>query len=421
MRIPLRITALLLLFVVHVQSAAAQTRGINAPEQRDKPYVVLVSFDGFRHDYLGRPGLKNFKRLMAEGSTAYALIPSFPTKTFPTHITIATGKSAGSHGIVANRFFDPQRNARYKSSPPEVLDGSWYNGEAIWATAEKQGMVAATYFWPGSEAVIDGARASHYFNFDAKVKPETQVAKVGEWLKLPATRRPHMIALYFANVDEAGHRHGPESAQVDSVLLEADRVLGLLLHQIDALPFRDRINLIVTSDHGIMATRGWHFVEDYTALEPGEVIDQGPVVYVYPKNEARTVELLRALQRMPNVRAYLREDTPRPLALRNNPRAGRIVVIAEPGWQIGSRALPADRNPASHGWDPGTPEMMGIFIVRGPNIPRGRMIPPFASVHVYPFMTRLLGLVPSPGIDGRVEVLERALLTPDSAHTPIRR
>jgi len=130
--------AVLLLFLLIAGDAVAQTRGINAPEHADKPYVVLVSFDGFRHDYLGRPELKNFARLMQEGTTAQALIPGFPTKTFPTHITMVTGMSPGHHGIVANRFFDPERNARYKSSPPEVQDGSWYRGEAIWATAKSR-------------------------------------------------------------------------------------------------------------------------------------------------------------------------------------------------------------------------------------------------------------------------------------------
>lgn len=230
-----------------------------------------------------------------------------------------------------------------------------------------------------------------------------------------------MIALYFAQVDEAGHRYGPESPQLGSALVKADRVLGSLLEQLDALPVRERIHLIVASDHGLMQSKGWHFIEDYIELQPGEVIDQGPVVFVYPKSEERTRQLLLALQRIPNARAWLREESPMRLGLRENPRAGSIVVIAEPGWQIGTRSLPLDRNPASHGWDPAVPEMMGIFIMRGPGIPHGQMIPPFASVHIYPFIAKLLGLQPNSAIDGRVEILDRALLEVESARAVVPR
>src|ERR1041385_7581027 len=83
-----------------------------AAGQRDqfadlKPTVILVSFDGFRWDYPTKMPTPNLNRLMARGVHARNMIPSFPSKTFPNHYTIATSLYPGHHGIVANNIYDP--------------------------------------------------------------------------------------------------------------------------------------------------------------------------------------------------------------------------------------------------------------------------------------------------------------------------
>lgn len=56
-----------------------------------------------------------FDRMAREGVKA-TMIPSFPSKTFPNHYTIATGLVPDHHGIVANTFWEPQRQELYKMS-----------------------------------------------------------------------------------------------------------------------------------------------------------------------------------------------------------------------------------------------------------------------------------------------------------------
>jgi predicted AlkP superfamily pyrophosphatase or phosphodiesterase len=132
-------------------SGAAGSGGINRPEQRDKPHLILISFDGFRPDYLDRFDLPNFKRLGERGVRAEAMIPVFPSLTFPNHYSLVTGLYPEHHGIIENTFHDPDRNQTYSiRDQSTVTDGTWYRGEPIWVTAETQGMVAACYFWPGS-------------------------------------------------------------------------------------------------------------------------------------------------------------------------------------------------------------------------------------------------------------------------------
>ena len=133
--------------------------------------------------------------------------PVFPSTTFPNHYSLVTGLHPGHHGIVENGFFDPARNAAYSfRNEATVTDGSWYGGEPIWVTAERQGMVAACFFWPGSEAAVKGIRPTFWNKYDGTIPNAKRVATVLDWLRLPAERRPHVITLYFSDVDSISHR-----------------------------------------------------------------------------------------------------------------------------------------------------------------------------------------------------------------------
>src|SRR5690242_15003312 len=104
-----------------------------------QPTVLLISIDGFRYDYLQRYQPANLNSLAARGVRAKWLIPSFPSKTFPNHYTIATGLYPERHGIVENNIYDAGFNGVFTlSDRREVENGRWWLGEPIWVTAEKQ-------------------------------------------------------------------------------------------------------------------------------------------------------------------------------------------------------------------------------------------------------------------------------------------
>jgi predicted AlkP superfamily pyrophosphatase or phosphodiesterase len=54
----------------------------------DNPLLLLISFDGFRWDYLNTYNLTNFNRLKSMGSHADYIYNAFATITFPNHWTI---------------------------------------------------------------------------------------------------------------------------------------------------------------------------------------------------------------------------------------------------------------------------------------------------------------------------------------------
>src|ERR1051325_1190596 len=129
----------------------------NSPEQQDKPYVILISADGFRYDYAEKYKAEHLLALANEGVKASSMVPSFPSVTFPNHYTIVTGLYPSHHGLIDNYFYDRKRNDSYSMrNPKTVQDGTWYGGIPLWVLAEQQQMLSASFYWVGSEADIKG-------------------------------------------------------------------------------------------------------------------------------------------------------------------------------------------------------------------------------------------------------------------------
>jgi predicted AlkP superfamily pyrophosphatase or phosphodiesterase len=383
--------------------------GINRAEHQQKPSLLVVSFDGFRADYLDRFDLPNFRRVIARGTRARGMHPVFPTITFPNHYSLVTGLYPEHHGIVENSFFDPVRNAAFSfRNPLTVTDGSWYGGEPIWVTAERQGMVSACFFWPGSDADVKGIRPTYWNRYDGSVPNERRIDTVLGWLRLPADRRPHVITLYFSDVDSASHKGALAGSDVAASVKTVDAALGMLLDGLERLEDRDRVLLMLTSDHGMADTARVRIVQlgdliDTTGVRAGF---SGAVTALHLLPEAGPPAAVRDRlnAKLQHGRAYLREEVPGRHHFRATPRAGDVVVIMDEGWLMATSSMNRgliQREWGEHGWDPDLPSMKAIFLLAGPGIPAGLTIPEVENIDVYPLMTELLGLTPASGLDGR--------------------
>lgn len=409
---------LLCVFIAATAVAPLLGASVNRPEHRQKPYVVLVSFDGLGAQLLDRAEAPNFSRVMRQGVRAESLIPAFPSATFPNHYTIATGLYPENHGIVQMEFFDPERGKSYSYLDQEnVGDGTWYRGEPIWVTAEKQGMAAATCFWPGSEAEIQGVRPSHWKKYTDRLSNEERVQTVLEWLRQPEQTRPHLLTLYFGDVDGVGHRKGPESPEIQQALQRVDQSLGHLLDGIESLPVRDRVYLVLVSDHG-MATVSKEQLESIDRLIDVQGLERrgagNQMSFWVKEGPLRARQIRDGINaQIQHGRAYLREEIPRRLHHSADPRIGDVVILMEEPWRIlpprgGTRDMTVLGG--WHGWDPASKAMRGIFLVMGPGIRQGATIPAFENIHIYPLLVELLSLTPARGIDGKPGFLSRQIL-----------
>jgi predicted AlkP superfamily pyrophosphatase or phosphodiesterase len=385
----------------------------NTAKQQAKHYVVLVSLDGFRFDYATKYGAKNLLAMAARGASAPdGMIPSFPSVTFPNHYTIVTGLYPDHHGIVGNTFYDPARKETYALTDPKTTgDGSWYAGTPLWVLAEQQGMRAACFYWPSSNADIQGKRPSYYLNvYDEKFPGEKRVDQVLAWLQLPPEKRPHFITLYFEDTDEAGHTYGPDAPETAEAARHLDEMIGKLSQGIAAS--RLPVDLVVVADHGMETLQGnWVILDKWADLSQFETFGGR----LYPKSEADAEKAYQSLLGKSNMfKIYRRAQVPAYLHFNSNPREGDPVVVPtgpysivahDPNAKGGTRMPPR----GGHGYDPRQmPSMQAIFFAAGPDIRPGVTVASFENVDVYPFIARILGLQTGP-IDGKVGTLQGIL------------
>jgi predicted AlkP superfamily pyrophosphatase or phosphodiesterase len=386
-----------------------------APPQADpgRATVVLVSLDGFRWDYLDRGLTPNLSRLAREGVHAEAMVPVFPTKTFPNHYSIVTGRYPAKHGILGNLFTAPDVGGRFSLSNREaVRDGRYFLAEPIWVTAEKQGQLTAPMFWPGSEAPIDGVLPTYPVPFDGALPDTLRVRRLLEWLDLPAGRRPTFLTLYTSAVDNAGHDHGPGAEQTRRAIAQVDSLIGFLLAGLARRGTAHGVNLVIVSDHGMASTGPDRvlWLDDYVSGDALRVDETSALLTAWPA-EGLEDSVYRALERAPHLTVYRKAQLPARFHLEGSPRVAPIVAIADEGWTIAQRT-PADPSPTvlrgNHGYDDSLSSMRAIFIAHGPAFRRGVTVPPFRNIHVYPLLAEVLDLDPAP-TDGSLDSV-RAML-----------
>jgi alkaline phosphatase D len=392
--------------VLHVE------HGANSETARKAHYVVLVSLDGFRWDYAKRDGATHLLAIGKEGVWApEGMLPSFPSLTFPNHYTIVTGLYPEHHGLVANSFYDPAKQAHYAISDAKaVTDGSWYSGVPLWSLAESEGMRTACLFWPGSEAEIAGYRPTYFLRYDDKIGEDERVAQVLEWLKLPEAERPHFITLYFSEPDHEGHEFGPDAPETRAAVHKVDAMVGKLKKGLDAsgLP----VDLVVVSDHGMAKVDGgWITLDQFADLSGFETAG----MLLYGKTEADRQRVYDQLKKASSqFKVYRRKNVPGDLHYSKNEREGDPVVIATGPYAIralGPAAGKPDKmpNPGAHGYDPAVmQEMKASFFAEGPDLVTGKTVLPFENVNLYPWLAHMLGLH-APKTDGSLNVLAGTL------------
>jgi predicted AlkP superfamily pyrophosphatase or phosphodiesterase len=386
----------------------------NSAGQQKKPYVILISVDGMRYDYMDKYKADHLLALSKGGVRAESMIPSFPSVTFPNHYTLVTGLYPSHHGLSQNDFYSPDKGKVYSMNKKEMIsDSSWYGGTPLWVLAEQQKMLTASYFWVASEAAIKGVRLSYYYKYNSKTPIDSRIQTVVNWLKLPAEKRPHLITFYFPEVDHEGHTYGPESEEVNKSVQFIDESVYKLTQAVKATGLD--VNFILVSDHGMTKVDREHPIAmpvvDTTKFK---VSGDGILVEWYAKNKADVEPAYQKLKREAiGYDVYLKKDMPAKLHYstaddRFN-TIGDILLI--PVWpkvfQYSNRKI----NIGWHGFDPYlVKDMHATFIAWGPAFNKNLKIPAFPNVDVFPVVSRILGLSYTDKIDGTNAVANQILV-----------
>ncbi len=222
----------------------------NSAAQINKPYVILISADGFRADFNELYDAKNLNALAKTGVHAKFMTPSYPSVTFPNHYSIVTGLYPAHHGLVDNSYIDVPTGAMYSMGNKKmVAEGKWYGGTPIWVLAEQQKMISASFYWVASEADIQGIKPTYHYVYNEKIDIATRIKAIKNWLSLPEAQRPHLITFYFPQVDHDAHEYGPNDPHVGNAVQFVDSSINALQKELASLSLP--INYIFVSDHGM--------------------------------------------------------------------------------------------------------------------------------------------------------------------------
>jgi predicted AlkP superfamily pyrophosphatase or phosphodiesterase len=362
-----------------------------------EPVVILLSWDGVRYDYLKRGDFPALARIQREGAQAEKLVTVFPSLTFPSHVSLATGANVEHHGIVANSFRDRVRGKFQYDN-----DASWLEAEPIWVSAERQGVRSAVFFWVGSETDWHGVGATYRKSpFDSHISESTKVEQILAWLDLPAERRPRLVLSWWHGADSVGHRDGPDSPKIAAALLEQDRALAALLAGLDARGAWPDTTLIIVSDHG-MAPVSEPVDLSATLRAKGieaELIPSNAIAHIWLADPSRRQAAFAALRALPGVTVWAGDAVPESLHYAFPGRMGDLVAVTTPPrffvasdtlQSVTMRARGVDQG--AHGYDPALPEMGGLFLAVGRGVAKGARLPPVHAIDVAPSIARLLGI-----------------------------
>jgi predicted AlkP superfamily pyrophosphatase or phosphodiesterase len=386
----------------------------NSAQQQQKPYVILISADGFRWDLADKYHARHLQQLRSNGVAAKSMMPSYPSLTFPNHYSIATGLYPAHHGLVDNTFYDKVKNETYRIGYRKAVeDSSYYGGTPLWVLAEQQQMLSASFYWVGSETAVQGVRPTYYYRFNDSIDIDSRIQAVKNWLTLPEDKRPHLITFYLPQVDHAEHMYGPDSKQTEEEVHFIDEAVAKMVRTTDSLHLP--VNYIFLADHGMLAADTVHLIPFPAAIDTTKfrVPDGDVLVHLYAYDQKDVQPTYEALKKQAvDYDVYLAAEVPARWHYSASDdrfnRIGDIILVPHAprsfSFKKGRRQLAG-----KHGFDNALPDMHATFYAWGPAFKQHLQIATFENVNVYPLIAHILGLTITGNIDGSLNVLKPVL------------
>ena len=363
--------------------------------------TILISCDGFRWDYplfYDTP----FLDAMAEKGVSGEMVPSFPSKTFPNHYTLATGLRPEHHGIIANTFINRKTGEHYSLSNPKTkYDPQYYKGEPLWLTAQRQGKKAAVFYWPGSDVPVQGKYPNVWHHYEEK--PHMTFAQRTDSIMAYLTKAdaPDLIMAYFEEPDAHGHSDGPQSRQVKHAVEQMDSILGSIWNRIEKAGKQNDVNLVVVSDHGMTWFTPSRQIRpsQYLKKEWYDLLDGSLPTNVYAPKAWQQDSIVNALKDVAHLRVWKKSEIPVYLHYQDDANIGDVLVVPDEGFYFTDDSC---YNGGVHGYDPAYSDMHALFRAWGKGIKANVNLGQFSNTAIYPFVCQLLGIKPAKN-DGEEE------------------
>ncbi len=209
--------------------------GTPANAARAPKYILFLTADGFRTDYIEWYHPTNLEKLIAEGVRVTHARPIFPTVTTPNMTSLVTGSYPRTTGVACN--------SEYLKEEDRIIQSPRDNqAETIAETLHKAGWkTGAVNHFMLEHRGVDFYETAGYDNAE-----KTTDAILGQ-----LDKQARFIGAIYGAADHAGHQAGPRSEQVKEAVLSIDKAVGRLLSELKLKGIYEQTLITFNADHGM--------------------------------------------------------------------------------------------------------------------------------------------------------------------------
>jgi predicted AlkP superfamily pyrophosphatase or phosphodiesterase len=405
-------------------------------------HLIIISIDGLRPEFYLEEKFPapQLRALRAAGSHARSAESVFPTVTYPSHASIATGVRPLRHGVAFNVLFEPTGTR-----------GRWFEEASdlrappIWEWARAAGLTTAAVSWPSTL----GARIDYVLpERDYYVRPEPlpllqAAATPGLFERVSVTPdpamfknvvlwdaflaataagivrefKPNLLLLHLVQVDYFQHQGGREAPELEPALGRVDGHVGALMRVVREAGIADHTAVIVTGDHGFQDVSRTAFPNEILSRAglrgcpaPGD--DWRATVHIAGSSAAVFVRSAQDATALEEATGALQREAARRYSIVTRPQLdelgampGAVLALeARPGWTLSGSCgsgITGRASGGTHGYLPSRPGMATGFIIAGAGVRAGETLERVRLIDIAPTGARILGLS-SPEVEGRV-------------------
>jgi predicted AlkP superfamily pyrophosphatase or phosphodiesterase len=404
-------------------------------------HVVLITLDGSRPDFYLDSSWHavNLRLLLKEGTYAKGVNSVFPTMTYPSHTTIATGVWPVKHGVYNNSVFEPNG-----STGKIYWQDSSIKAPTLWSAARKKGLKTAAIFWPVSanapvmynfpdvgsagekERIAFSRPAGLLQDFKNKVFHDTSRIDYGQDTNTARMAsyiikkdKPNLMMVHFFGCDHFEHEEGRDGPKVRKAVTIADRGVGIIINSLKEAGIWNETVLIVTGDHGfnnvttnvnpnIWLVKAGLITDVKKGDWKAQFFSVGGSTYLYLKDrkDKKTLgSVMKILSDLPDNEKKLFRiiDRQKLNSVGGNPEV-EFALSAMNGASFGNSLTGEAVKPGkggAHGSFPDSREIQTGFIARGPGIRKGGVIAEMSLRDIAPTIAKLLRF-PFPSADGKI-------------------
>ncbi|MEW6320358.1 MAG: ectonucleotide pyrophosphatase/phosphodiesterase [Acidobacteriota bacterium] len=420
-------------------------------QARAADHVIVISIDGFRPAMYRLPEAEGLSvptlvALRDAGSFADGVEVSYPSLTYPSHTSLATGARPARHGIVSNTLFDPANG-----SSAWYFENTFMRVPALWDLAKRAGLTTAGASWPVTVGATmdvlfpESNQAPRDMTWLARARADSTPGLIdavvqdlggfGENANRDAIQRdrftaavarriirdhrPNLLMIHLMETDAAQHADGPGSPAAKQAIERIDAHVGAIVRATEEAGIRARTAFVISGDHGfsrvhtlvqpnvvlrdagLLATDGEGRLTSWQAVAHGFAIRlREPGNGDVAARAERAFETLAAGRYKGIFRVVSRAELD---ALGAYPDAAFFVEPAEgyyisDGFTDGAVLVGTTRRGA-HGFLPTEARMHTGLVVSGAGIRPGVPLPLARQIDIAPTVARLLGFA-MPEADG---------------------